>query len=103
MFPKIFFLENEPIHIYAHKKIHEHTYMYLFNFIASSAHLDQLQKEFWKWHMQDQPEFMSATGFHKHDDLLDSYNMSMFETRKVGYSATFKIFIIIIYIFRFGI
>ncbi|XP_021368265.1 uncharacterized protein LOC110459975 [Mizuhopecten yessoensis] len=51
---------------------------------ASKDTLQQVQRDFWKWHMRDSPQFMTATGFNKYNDLLESMNISMFEQRKTA-------------------
>ncbi|XP_069104185.1 uncharacterized protein [Argopecten irradians] len=49
---------------------------------ASKDTLQEIQRNFWDWRMKDSPQFMTATGFNKHNDLLESMNITMFEKRK---------------------
>ncbi|XP_060082677.1 uncharacterized protein LOC132561973 [Ylistrum balloti] len=51
---------------------------------ATKDTLQQIHRDFWKWHMRDSPQFMTATGFNKYNDLLESMNISMFEERKIA-------------------
>ncbi|PVD19297.1 hypothetical protein C0Q70_19784 [Pomacea canaliculata] len=45
--------------------------------------LRSLEADFWAWRMEDAPEFATAAGETCHNDLLESFDISVYQTRKV--------------------
>ncbi|XP_025077543.1 uncharacterized protein LOC112554140 [Pomacea canaliculata] len=42
----------------------------------------KIENDFWRWRLQDAPEFASQVGDTSYNDILESFNVSVYQTRK---------------------
>ncbi|XP_052784214.1 uncharacterized protein LOC128220023 [Mya arenaria] len=49
--------------------------------------LKKLEEDFWSWRMRNNPSTSTFQGLGKYDDLMESYNITTFETRRIDTEA----------------
>ena len=53
----------------------------------------EIIEEYWRWRLEQVPEFASSVGVHDYEDKLELFNMQAYEHRKVRQMAEIHIFL----------